>query len=247
MTVKNKEKSSIRKKKYYQDNKERIKKRVNKYRAENRDAVNQSKREYYHSEKGTQKRKEYARINKEGIAERSKEYKKQYYQINKTEVDAKNKLWCENNRERTREYYANYRKEHRKKLNRRANELKRKRRKDNVAIRLNDSISAQIRFYLKKSKEGRSWQKLLGYSVQDLKKHLMTTMPKGYSWKDYLCTKLHIDHIIPVSVFNFESYDHIDFKKCWSLDNLQLLPVSENCIKNDRIEKPFQPSLLLTI
>ena len=34
-----------------------------------------------------------------------------------------------------------------------------------------------------------------------------------------------------------------DFKRCWALSNLQPLWMSENRSKNDKLEKPFQPSL----
>lgn len=53
---------------------------------------------------------------------------------------------------------------------------------------------------------------------------------------------LHIDHIIPITAFNFDTPDDIDFRKCWALKNLQLLPEKENREKRDKIEGPFQPS-----
>ena len=59
--------------------------------------------------------------------------------------------------------------------------------------------------------------------------------------------KLHIDHIIPVSVFNFTNDNHIDFFKCWSLDNLQLLPAKENLVKHNKLDISFQPSLQLEV
>lgn len=34
-----------------------------------------------------------------------------------------------------------------------------------------------------------------------------------------------------------------DFKRCWALRNLQLLPAKDNLRKNAKIGKPFQPSL----
>jgi len=69
-------------------------------------------------------------------------------------------------------------------------------------------------------------------------------MPRGYVWDDYMNGKLHIDHKIPVSVFNFNKTQDIDFKKCWALKNLQLLPAIENIKKNNKLNKHFQPSLI---
>ena len=37
--------------------------------------------------------------------------------------------------------------------------------------------------------------------------------------------------------------EHTDFKKCWSLKNLRPLWSLENMSKNDKLYKPFQPSL----
>ena len=88
---------------------------------------------------------------------------------------------------------------------------------------------------------------VLGYTIDELYKRLNETMPDGYTWDDFIGGDLHIDHIIPVSVFNFDNPSHIDFKRCWALDNLQLLPARENCVKNAKIDKPFQPSLKLSI
>jgi len=58
--------------------------------------------------------------------------------------------------------------------------------------------------------------------------------------KDY-----HIDHIIPQSAFNYETPKDLDFKKCWALTNLQILSSVENMKKSAKLDKPFQPSLLL--
>ncbi|HPG52320.1 MAG TPA: hypothetical protein PLL11_17220 [Spirochaetota bacterium] len=60
-------------------------------------------------------------------------------------------------------------------------------------------------------------------------------------------SKWHIDHIIPVSAFNFNSPDDIDFKRCFALNNLRPLWAVENIKKGWRINKPFQPSLLLPV
>jgi len=37
----------------------------------------------------------------------------------------------------------------------------------------------------------------------------------------------------------------LDFRRCWSLDNLQLLPAKENIVKYTKIIKPFQTSLMI--
>ena len=53
----------------------------------------------------------------------------------------------------------------------------------------------------------------------------------------------HIDHKIPLAVFNYTRPEDIDFKLCWSLKNIAPLGAIENMKKGAKIEKPFQPSL----
>ncbi|GAG78004.1 unnamed protein product, partial [marine sediment metagenome] len=59
----------------------------------------------------------------------------------------------------------------------------------------------------------------------------------------FLAGEIHIDHKIPVSVFNFSKAEHMDFKKCWALKNLQPLWAIDNQTKNAKLKRPFQPSL----
>jgi len=98
-------------------------------------------------------------------------------------------------------------------------------------------------YSLKKNKAGRTWKSLVSYNLNDLIKHLKKTMPEGYTWQDYLEGKLHLDHKIPISAFNFTKSEHTDFKRCWALSNLQLLPARENLVKSNKLTKPFQLAL----
>ena len=63
----------------------------------------------------------------------------------------------------------------------------------------------------------------------------------GMTWKNY-GTVWEIDHKIPVAIFNFEKPEHIDFRLCWNLKNLQPLEKEKNRAKSAKIEEPFQPS-----
>jgi len=112
---------------------------------------------------------------------------------------------------------------------------------------LSHKIKIAINISLKGDKTGRHWENLVGYSLIDLIRRLQKTMPEGYTWQDYLAGKLHIDHIIPISAFNFSKPEHTDFKRCWALKNLQLLPAKENRTKHNKLTKSFQPALKLII
>lgn len=108
---------------------------------------------------------------------------------------------------------------------------------------LNCCIRAVVAFSIKGNKNGRSWEKLVGYSLEDLRRHIEKHFSPGMSWNNY--GKWHIDHIIPKSAFNFLYPEDIDFEKCWALKNLQPLWAKDNLSKHNKLSKPFQPSLRL--
>lgn len=95
------------------------------------------------------------------------------------------------------------------------------------------------------SKKRSSWKNLVGYTTDELEIHLKKRIPDGYKWEDFLSGALHIDHVIPLSAFNFERETDADFQRAWALKNLQLLPAKENLLKSDTLSEPFQPSLAM--
>jgi hypothetical protein len=117
------------------------------------------------------------------------------------------------------------------------------RRKIDLKFNLNGRISVAMGHSLKGNKAGRHWEDLVGYTLDDLLKRLKKTMPQGYNWQNYLDGELHIDHIIPISAFNFTKTEHIDFKRCWALGNLRLLLAMKNWKKHAKLDKPFQRAL----
>ena len=111
--------------------------------------------------------------------------------------------------------------------------------KYNLRMKISKAINESLRYgkRIKSNKNGRHWEDLVGYKLKDLIIRLVSTMPKGYNWEDVKKGELHIDHIIPISAFNFTQPEHIDFKRCWALENLRLLPKKDNLIKNAKLIK----------
>jgi hypothetical protein len=118
----------------------------------------------------------------------------------------------------------------------------RKARRLDPKFRVLESISQSMRHYLR-GKNGKTWTDLVGYTPEQLRNHIEKRFKHGMSWENY--GKWHVDHIIPVTVFNFQTPDDIDFKKCWSLKNLRPLWAKENISKGNKLKRPFQPSLSL--
>jgi hypothetical protein len=110
--------------------------------------------------------------------------------------------------------------------------------------RLNNTMSAGINSALRGRKRGRRWENLVGYGVGQLKKHLESLFSPGMTWENYGVV-WEIDHKTPKAVFNFEEAEDIDFKACWCLENLRPLGKSENRKKYNKLDRPFQPSLML--
>jgi len=192
-----------------------------------------------------------------------KEYNKEYYKNNRERLNECGKKWRENNREKvneySRKYYENYpervkgyqkrwrdnnpnRKRTEKSKENHKIYMRYKRRTD-PKYNLNHKISREIYKSLNGNKYFKKWETLVGYTLIDLIKYLKRTLPEGYTWQDFMQGKLHIDYIIPINAFNFTRPEHIDFKRCWALENLRLLPARENISKKDKLSKPFQPAL----
>ena len=161
----------------------------------------------------------------------AKAYHADYYQSHKEEHDEASKRWHENNRDllnlRFRTIYrkpqTNYM------VNRRHND---------PLFRLSTAFSANLRMSLKSaenrlSKNGKHWEDIVGYTVQDLVAHLESKFQNGMTWDNY--GQWHIDHIKPIASFNILEVGDDEFKMCWSLDNLQPLWASDNIRKSDNV------------
>ena len=218
----NKEEKREYMKEYRLNNKEKIKEYDKKYRENNKEKRKEKNKQYRekHHEKELKRKRLYYRNNLEKIKEDSK----QYYNKNSKEMQERMYQWRKNNPG----YMYQWRKNN---------------HRTDLKFNLNDRMRRAINHSLKGNKNGRHWETLVGYTLDDLVKRLKKTMPEGYGWQDYLKGKLHIDHIIPVSVFNFDKPEDIDFQNCWALNNLQLLPARENIIKSNKLDNPFQPAL----
>jgi len=207
-----------------------------------------NKREY--SKKWRKDNLDYIKEYKEQWQRNNPNYCKEYYQTNKERMKEQHKKWRENNPAYAKKYNKDHAEQHKicmKKWRKDNPEYRKQwmnvKRKTDLKCNFNTKISNAIRQSLNKNKNGKHWENLVGYTLGDLMKRLKSTMPKGYDWNDYLKGHLHIDHRIPISAFNFSMPEHIDFKRCWALENLRLLPAKENMIKHNKLSKPFQPAL----
>lgn len=101
--------------------------------------------------------------------------------------------------------------------------------------KINNYISKGIRRDLKLGKQGKKTWDILDYTLINLKEHLESLFKNGMSWSNYGLHGWHIDHIRPISSFNFVSTEDEQFKQCWMLSNLQPLWAFDNLSKFNKI------------
>ena len=182
--------------------------------------------------------KRYYKNNKEKIKERSmKWYKNNTYKIKKSHL-----LWVKNNIEKLKKYQKEYRQSNPEKLKEysrkyyKNNEEKyakwSRQKRLNIQYCLSKSIQGRIWYSLKGKKNRQHWENIVGFTLQELMAHLEKLFKEGMSFSNY--GKWHIDHIYPISSFNFNSYKDKEFLDCWSLNNLQPLWAFENLSKGIR-------------
>lgn len=187
-------------------------------------------------------------MNKQGIKEKNSIRKKEWKTKNKEIIQIKDKLYREKNKDKIKEWHKqNYieNKESIKKVIKiyllnnkdKRNEYMRKYQKEqknnNPDFKIKSYISSRfIRdLKLKNIEKNDKLFSYTGYKYSDYINHFK----KDILWNDYCSKKnLHIDHIIPVSAYDFTDKEEI--KKCWHPDNLRLLPAKENHEKHKKID-----------
>ena len=148
----------------------------------------------------------------------------------KDEIKEYTKKYILNNRDIIKKKRHEFRKKHRKYIN----EYEKNRRRINYRVRLRYNVSSMMTSRLKRrllDKGKKSIFNILPYTIEDLMNHLEKKFKLGMTWQNY--GKWHIDHIKPDSLFHYKSVNDEEFKRCWSLENLQPLWADDNIKKSN--------------
>ena len=114
----------------------------------------------------------------------------------------------------------------------------RERRRNNLCFRLYSNFSCMIYRSIKQNKNFESITKYLPYTSEQLKEHIESKWEPWMNWDNYgkfdsNKKTWQIDHIIPQSLLLYNSMEHPNFLKCWSLENLQPLETMKNLQKSN--------------
>jgi hypothetical protein len=98
--------------------------------------------------------------------------------------------------------------------------------------RLESNVSRAVNRALLKAKSREPSFNLLGFTVDELMRHLERQFLPGMIWENY--GKWHVDHILPLASFNYSSAKDDEFKAAWALTNLRPMWAKENISKGAR-------------
>lgn len=170
---------------------------------------------YKNREKELAKMKDYDK--QRYLFRRKSKYWRKWRKKNPEKYKAACRKWVSKNKDKIRKY-------------------DRKRYHSDVRVRICKNITSGINHCVK-GKNRHKWQDIVGFTYIQLRHHLERQFIEDMSWELFGRIDssgiqrekwIEIDHIIPISQFSFNSIEHLEFKKCWSLDNLRPMWHSKN-------------------
>jgi len=90
-------------------------------------------------------------------------------------------------------------------------------------------IGDLLRAAVKSGGRAPSVERLVGYTVPDLRRHLERQFGPGMDWRRFCAGEIHIDHILPLASFDLSDPEQL--KRAWALPNLRPLPARINLKK----------------
>jgi len=103
------------------------------------------------------------------------------------------------------------------------------RRRADPKYRIEATIRARLHATLARGKKSAPTFVLLGYGREQLRTHLERQFADGMSWANY--GTWHVDHIVPLAAFEYQSPADEEFRAAWALSNLRPLWAEKNIAK----------------
>ena len=169
---------------------------------------------------------------REEVSKRGAEWRKN----NRLKKRLLNLAWSRKNKEKARKSIQNWEARHIDRKRELCKLWMRKKRTNDFKFRLDLGMGRSIYQALKGNKNGRSWEKIVDFSLEDLISHLESKFDKNMTWNNYGSFWV-IDHIKPKSLFHYNTAEAIEFKQCWGLSNLQPLEKIANLKKGNHFKE----------
>lgn len=110
--------------------------------------------------------------------------------------------------------------------------LQERMRRQVTKARKRDGVAELIRGAVNRGGASRKVEALLGYTIEDLQRHIERQFTKGMSWERFRDGSIHIDHIVPQAAFDLTSDEQ--WRTCWCLSNLRPCWAKENLRKRSK-------------
>jgi len=165
-----------------------------------------------------------------------------YCENNKEKVKKSQKNWLLNNpekRKKIQDKYNNTQKRREQKKNWAKNNREKgylwfnKKYKNDILFNLKIKYRRRIYMAIRSNnlKKTDKMINLLGCTFLELKNHIENKFTEGMSWEMVMCGKIHLDHIIPISICKNEE----ELKKLSHFNNLQPMWAEDNLRKSNKI------------
>lgn len=169
-------------------------------------------------------RKKYSQDNHETILLK----KKEYYRRNKTRMNAVSKEYSKKNKVAIARYQKIWYKNNKKSVMERTKNWSRNRNATNIQYRLTRQLRSRLNSAIKNHSKTGSAIRDLGCSIPELKIYLENKFQPGMSWENHSYRGWHIDHIIPLILFDLEDREQLlravhytNLQPLWGKDNLK--------------------------
>jgi hypothetical protein len=257
----NKEREIGRSIDYYKNNKEARLEYSKEYRKENKEEIAQKSKEKRENRTCDEKKKDAvkAKTYYDSHQQEKIEYSQNYYKDNKEDILEKASEYYEENKEERQKYGRDYYYNNKSAINKKKNETNKKKRKIDPTYKYMIYVSNFIRRMIKSQmglKKKVSCKYNLPFTGEELLEHLVSKFndsenltpdgkawmtlnnhgvynPKSWNEKDPSTWTWQIDHIVPQSKLIFNSFEHPNFLKCWSLENLRPYSAKKNIEERD--------------
>lgn len=173
--------------------------------------------------------KEYRKSNREKLCA----YLKNYYQKHKEKAQTVGRLYYSKHKERVAKVTKIYRGKNKPKALAYNLIYVKNRKAIDPEFKLRCNLRHRLCTAIKKGHKAGSFVRDLGCSIPELKKYLESKFEPGMSWSNWSRNGWHIDHILPLAIFDLSNRD--EFLKACHYTNLQPMWAAENMKKSKKV------------